>query len=59
MSIYTLLCSFFFDDGIGYILFLFILFLAGIDSCIGLVLLIMYYKKQGVISMESLQLSRF
>ena len=58
LSIYILLCSFFLDDGIGYFIFLFILFIAAIDSAIGLTLLTVYYRKQGVISMESIQLLR-
>jgi NADH-quinone oxidoreductase subunit K len=58
ISIYTLLNSFFLDDGIGHFIFLFILFIAALDSSIGLTLLTVYYRKQGVISMESIQLLR-
>jgi NADH-quinone oxidoreductase subunit K len=58
LGIYTLLSSFFLDDGIGYFIFLFILFIAAIDSAIGLTLLTVYYRKQGIISMESIQLLR-
>jgi NADH-quinone oxidoreductase subunit K len=58
VSIYTLLNSFFLDDGVGYFIFLFILFVAALDSSIGLTLLTVYYRKQGVISMESIQLLR-